>query len=309
MIRGPSPLIITGIYARSIMTKESHKNLRVIFWSALRKVTYLIVGAAIMFFFQEPLKRYLYESKPKLEYIILSSQELTKSELLKVIRTNFKQTELDFSIDDNIISKYHYTVIELRNPGPFIEDDLLFDIDFKDNRIKILDVLCKMIEPEERELEAEIERPPLELKLHEEGKDTIDVELSTSIDNIQVGIILYRSYSKHGGFGRRNPVPSANGFFSEKVKRGRSYFYTVSHLGYFGRESKFTSILPFPECSFNSLSFKNTKRISLSDLSDSKEVNPFLSKLMQVKSELKQNENICEYESKRFQQKSSFRRD
>ena len=98
----------------------------------------------------------IFESKAKLEYEVIGHNILRKLELDEVIRGNYKKTEVDFSVDDNIISQYHHTVVELRNEGDFIEEDLFFDIDFGNSSIKVLDVLSKTTKPEEQEIKASL---------------------------------------------------------------------------------------------------------------------------------------------------------
>jgi hypothetical protein len=262
-------------------------------WSPCKTIITLVIGAAIMFFFQEPLKRYLYDSK-ELRYEVLSSQELNKPELLQLVLTNFRQAKLDFSMDDNFIPSYHYTVLELRNVGNFIKDDLLFDIDFKNVNIKILGVLCKMIEPEEREMEAEITRPPLKYEIQGDDKDTADVKIRWSITDPQGGAIIYRSYIKDGGFGRRNPTLILNDFFFEKAKKGNSYYYSVTNQGYSGQESELAEIIfvPVPEFMFNRSSFKETKIIDAAYPDGEIEAKALLFKFNKVKTKLKSNGKI-----------------
>jgi hypothetical protein len=264
------------------------------FLSASKVIITLMIGSAITFLFQEPLKRYFYELNPKLEYHVLSSQQLDKSELLQLLYSNFKTSKVDFSMDDNIITGYHYTVVELTNKGCFIKDDLLFDLDFKNEDVKILAVLCKMIEPEERELKTEIERPPLEFQLPKKDMDNPEVKMCWLSAGEETGAIVYRSYSKHGGFGRRNPTLIVDRSFSEKLRRGGSYYYAITYQYPFWGETGFGEILfvPTPEFLFNKPSFKDTISVRAHNQCDEIDAKLLLSEFNKAKTKLKRNAKI-----------------
>jgi len=240
-----------------------------IFW-VLKTLLVFLLGGAVTFFFQEPVKRLIYESPPALEYQVLSSQHVDKSELIELLYSSFKTTKVDFPMDDNVVSGYYYTVVELRNKGNFIKDDLLLDLDFMNEKVKILCVLSKMIEPQERQLKAEIDRPPLELQLPAEDIDRPEVTLCwESTQRAGEGAIVYRSYSEHAGFGRRNPIPIVGNSFSEKRRKGSSYYYGATNLNFIG-ESELTEVVfvPVPEVFFNRPNFKETINIRQPNLCD-----------------------------------------
>lgn len=207
---------------------------------------------------------WLSESTPKLEYRIVASNELTKKQLVEVIRKNYKELSLDLSMDDNVILDYHHTILEMRNLGGFIEEDLLFNLDFGKEEIKILDVLCKLTCPIEKEIEAELRRPGLKLQSLNPSENTHKIELTFFHDEPStfVGLLVYRSSFESVGFGRINPVPITNGVFTERVKRGARHFYAVTALGFAGHESAPFGPLPWPELSFNRPHFENTRTIA-----------------------------------------------
>jgi hypothetical protein len=264
-------------------------------FSALKYLFLIILGYTIAFFFHETVRRYLYESPPALEYQVLSTQLLGKSELLQILYSNFKTGKVDFSMDDNILSGYYYTVVELTNKGNFLRDDLLFDLDFMNEQVKILGLLCKMIEPEERELKAEIERPPLELQLRREDLENPEVKIywSPTQDETQRATV-YRSYSKLAGFGRRNPIPIVDNSFSEKPTNRSSYYYSVTKQVPTGLESELTEILftPVPEVVFNRSHFRQTLDVPSHNLCGEIDPITFLSGFNKAKAKSKGNLKI-----------------
>jgi hypothetical protein len=255
----------------------------------LKTVGILLIGSLITFLFQEPIKRWLYESSPRLEYQVLSSQKLDKFELLQLLHSNFKRTTFRFPMDDDIISEYHYTILELRNKGNFIRDDLFFDLDFNNQEIKILAVLCKTITPEEREIKAETERPPLDFQLSKQDLESPAPTVYWNPDSIEMGAVIYRSYSKHAGFGRRNPTLNIDGSFSEKLRNGFSYYYAVTNQDSLGQESELTQIIyaPMPEFFFNKASFKETINVRIRNPSRQPDPNILLSEFNNAKAKLK----------------------
>jgi hypothetical protein len=231
-----------------------------------KALVWTIVGVAITL-----LSQFLYKSLSEptalLEYQVLSVNRYSKPDLLSVINSNFREHTLDLSVDDNIVPYYYLGVIELRNFGDFIREDVLFTLDFEDEHVKILDVLSKMTQPQGKELTAESERPPLEWVPTTEGTETFPVGLTVDRPKNEDGAIFYRSFISSRGFGRRSPSPSPIGEFNETVKSGRQYFYSAIMMGCSGEESPFTEIVPVPDALFNEPTFKDTITIKASDLS------------------------------------------
>jgi hypothetical protein len=228
---------------------------------------YTLSGAFFTFVFMfiiPELYKAISKSDFEIEYKTLQIKKASKAELIKINQENFDGAQIDFSMDDTIIPYYYYAVLEINNLGGFIEDDVITDLFFDGSEYKILDVMCKMQKPEERLIGAEIERPPLELNPSITNSDSDELNFnSNSIDQIQVGLIIYRSYSKDVGFGRINTLPLTDTNYSVKIPTQFKSDFTATHMGFSGEETDFASIFPYPEFKFNEYSFKNTKTLNL----------------------------------------------
>jgi len=200
----------------------------------------------------------------ELGYKILSDSILSRSELDKVIRDNFSDAAIDYSMDDDIISTYHVTTVELRNKGHLIEDNLVMDVDFKDKRVKILDVFAKLIEPEVKELEIEVDRPPLVLDAS--IRDRISFTLQIDRDDSVLGSIFYRSYLPKAGFGRRSPAIQKGVNFSDFILRDQKVWYSASHIGKNGLESELSDAIPAHLAPMNQFNFANAKKLDIKDV-------------------------------------------
>ena len=204
-------------------------------------------------------------SKPdfELEYKTLQVKKLTKAELMKLNYENFGSKKIDFSMDDNIIPNYYFAVLGFNNVGSFIEDSLVIDLNFNGTQFKILDVMCKMLEPEERIIDAEMQRPPLKFNRSIFDAEFDEVSLKFEIDELRIGAIVYRSYIKDVGFGRINALPITENKFSIKAPSKLKSCFTLTHMGYSGEESAFGVKVPFPETIFNGYSFKNAMTLDI----------------------------------------------
>ena len=218
--------------------------------------------ASIITNFSNKLSNYILGDKREIEYTILSSDVLNKKELDKIISKTYKKTGLDYSFDDFFIDKYHLTKIQLINNGSFIEDNLFMELDFCDNRVKILKVFGKLVSPEQREVEVELEKPPLEYSYFEDKNDTTDVKLNWSQPSGEKwNLCIYRSYSKNAGYGRINSQPLHKTFFGDKVFKGQRFWYAIANLNDRGIEGELTDPICWPDMVFNQPKFKNTKEI------------------------------------------------
>ena len=120
-------------------------NIQVIITAIITAVITTVITLSI-----NNLWHYIFSPEKKLEYEIISNKTLTKTNIITAITGNFPNSIIDFSKDDSIIPRYQYTIIELRNLGISIDENLFFKVDFNDERVKILDVLCKQTEPLEK---------------------------------------------------------------------------------------------------------------------------------------------------------------
>ncbi len=228
----------------------------------------------------------------RIQYEIKSIKNLSKNEIIKAINENFTYSKIDFSYDDNILDDYFLTTIDIKNLGDPIQDDFFLNLIYKEENIKIMDVLCKFIEPLRKEVNIETDRPPLEYEFP--SKDSIKIEISTSpdFDQSATNSFVYRSYSKDVGFGRRNPSPIVDNTFQEIVKNGGHYWYKISLESLPGSELGISDTYPWPESWFNRPFFKNTKTIFPVFSDDKYDMDCLYDSLKQTLSELKENEKV-----------------
>ena len=228
-------------------------------------------------------------NKIKLEYQIVSDKILSRDDLVEIISNNFKELKIDFSMDDDYIDNYHLMLLNINNPGRFIEDDLIFDIDFCNDTTKILNVLGKLQYPSSKELSPEFEKPPLIFS----NKDNIlNINFSWNDDQEEVGFNVYRSYNKNVGFGQRNlKILQGKNVFKDTILKNQQIYYAVANFGCNGLESNFSNELLFPQILFNQYWFENT---TLIDFNENDELNADkLSRIiLQIKNALQMERSV-----------------
>lgn len=217
----------------------------------------------------ELIKYFLTSNNLELEYKILSSNIFSKKEIEQAIKAKFVNLKIDYSFDDNFISEYHLTKVELKNVGPFIKDELFIDVNFNNENVKILSILGKSIEPYVKEIELEYNKPPFIWNPFEKNEDTLEVGLYFRVEEPGAYMVaVYRSYNKEVGFGKINPKILKKNEYKDYVLKGERYWYRIGNFSSSGLESPHIGPIAWPAVLFNKPSFKDVEEIFLSDIED-----------------------------------------